>query len=783
MALGGGASGGSMNGWTRRLPRRRGDHGFTLVEVIVALLLLALILSSATALFIRSIKSSAEINRRDYAVTLAQQGMELARGVSAQYPGTPKLNPGNPSFYTGLATGRAQVDATAQQTALAPLFASQSFNPVAESTPAYDLTVPVGGPSVSPALPFSTTSVQSNAGSYTTSTYLGYCELKFERRSRDARTERDCVRTAVLNAGEEDWGIAKLVRVLVVVSWNSPDCRTASACFVSLESLIDPATNEIVFQRGVLTAEAPVWDAPDPDAPTLNLWAPYDTPLVFEGVTGTPPPPVTDGIVPRLTFTVLVNATPVVQSGADIVEFVDRLETTIPESSNPNCSGSTATPTGITTITFDPAAGTLPDQPCFGPVTFQYVAVDVWGRRSAEVSVTVDVRPPPPTAPNRTAATTWPSAVTTGVVSTTTPPVVHPTSGTFRCLSATGATRGTASCSGDGSSVVYTPGSWPGGTSAFVETVTYQVQDSYGQASNAATLSVTVNPPPPPVAPNIVTSAPWPGTTTQINVVSGVTPTGGTYSCAQASGATAGSVTCSGSNVAYTPPATWPGGTATTYLVTFAYQVTDALGQLSNVALVSLTLNKATPPVAPNLSVTTTWPQPIGVNVVSGVTPSGGSYACAFAGPATSGSAGCTSSSTATYTPGAWTVGNVSSYTVTFPYQVVDGAGTPSNTATVTVRVNRPAPPQARSDSATVVRNSRDNLIDVLANDTLPTGRGDVVVTVTGSSNDARCSYYVSNNNIVFTSTSRRTGTINVYYTVRDGTGQASSSLVAVRVI
>ncbi|MEZ5116908.1 MAG: type II secretion system F family protein [Candidatus Nanopelagicales bacterium] len=157
--------------------------------------------------------------------------------------------------------------------------------------------------------------------------------------------------------------------------------------------------------------------------------------------------------------------------------------------------------------------------------------------------------------------------------------------------------------------------------------------------------------------------------------------------------------------------------------------------------------------------------------------------ACAFAGPATSGSAGCTSSSTATYTPGAWTVGNVSSYTVTFPYQVVDGAGTPSNTATVTVRVNRPAPPQARSDSATVVRNSRDNLIDVLANDTLPTGRGDVVVTVTGSSNDARCSYYVSNNNIVFTSTSRRTGTINVYYTVRDGTGQASSSLVAVRVI
>lgn len=762
------------------------DRGFTLVETVVALSLLAVVLSSATALFIRSTRSSAEINRREVAVTLAQQGTELARGVNAQQPKTPV----SAVFWTGLAKGRSQNDATAQQTAMTALFAGASFNPVTESTPAYDPTIAADASSSSAVLPLTTNSIMSTAGDYTTRTYLGYCELKYERLSKEDRTERDCVRDVVLGPTETNWGVANLVRILVVVTWTGPDCTTATSCMVSLDTLVDPATNQLVWQRGMLTAEAPIWaDVADPDAPSIEMITNYNTPFTFEAALGagnSPAPPIVTGSeLPRITFTVQVNGTPVVKSGPAVLDFIDRLEVASLEPANPQCNGTTVTPTSATTLTFTPVAGTPPTDPCWGDVTFQYTLVDVWGRRSVPVDATVTIKPPPPTAQAQAATTTWPNPASFDVVSGALPNGV-----TVSCAGTASVSVGSAACDpGDATKVRYVPPStWPGSASVggqppppVTVTMTYQLVDPYGQVSNAAPATVTLLPPPPPTVPaDIAASVRW-GSSVAVDVVSAATPVGGTYRCAMAGGASTGTVACDSSPglARYTP--TVDPGTAG-YTATFTYQVTDSIGQLSNVGRASVTVTPTAPPVANNVTGSTVWPNAATVAIsATGGTPG---YTCASVTSPTSrgGVAGCSGTQLTYSPPGTWVGGTSANFTDTFSYSVRDSAGRTSNVATVTVTVNRPAAPTAVADSATVSRNTTTT-INVLANDTLPTGRPNVTVRVVSISSSRGSASVNANKDIVFVAGSRTSSGVRVVYEVKDALGQTSQATLTVRIV
>ena len=61
--------------------KRRDDDGFTLIEVVVALGIVTLVMTSLTVFMVNSRRSGHYSSLRDTAVQVAVEGMEKARGV------------------------------------------------------------------------------------------------------------------------------------------------------------------------------------------------------------------------------------------------------------------------------------------------------------------------------------------------------------------------------------------------------------------------------------------------------------------------------------------------------------------------------------------------------------------------------------------------------------------------------------------------------------------------------------------------------------------------------
>lgn len=64
----------------------RGVRGFSMLEALVALAIAAIVITSSAALFLHSIRSSADPGRRFSALTIAEQRMELLASVPANSP-------------------------------------------------------------------------------------------------------------------------------------------------------------------------------------------------------------------------------------------------------------------------------------------------------------------------------------------------------------------------------------------------------------------------------------------------------------------------------------------------------------------------------------------------------------------------------------------------------------------------------------------------------------------------------------------------------------------------
>jgi type II secretory pathway pseudopilin PulG len=203
----------------------RDDAGFTLVEAVVALVLLSTVMSALAVQFIGGVKHMNALQRRQVAVQVAGQALEAVRAAS--------VAPG-PDGCVKLLQGRGQAAAD-DQWADAPA----DFTGITDEVWASNLCT---GPMVLPwqGLPGPvgtvTNPVVVGGQAYAVQTYIGTCLLDATRSS--------CLRSSAVPAGGP-----VLYRVLVEVTWTGAGCSTGT-CSYTATTLIDTSADPTFNLRG-----------------------------------------------------------------------------------------------------------------------------------------------------------------------------------------------------------------------------------------------------------------------------------------------------------------------------------------------------------------------------------------------------------------------------------------------------------------------------------------------------------------------------------------------------
>jgi prepilin-type N-terminal cleavage/methylation domain-containing protein len=186
------------------------DPGFTLIECVMALLLLTLVAAGTAPLFIRSVTSSQQIQRRQVAAEVAQQQMDIIRSVQ------PTI--GSTTSNLILNRQKSAVDAQWAQTSTADLSqTNEVWDPNATSS------------SPAPVVPITTTTTIAGIP-YTVNNYIGTCYLPAAGGA--------CVKTSV--AGSD-----MIYRAIVDVKWNPGYNQTCASggCEYVQSTLIDPSSD------------------------------------------------------------------------------------------------------------------------------------------------------------------------------------------------------------------------------------------------------------------------------------------------------------------------------------------------------------------------------------------------------------------------------------------------------------------------------------------------------------------------------------------------------------
>lgn len=192
------------------------DGGFTLLEVVVAMLLVGVVATAALGFTVSGVSRSASIQQRQSAVEVANQAMEQVRALSAAaMSGTP---------VTGLVKGRTSAAVAAQWAA--------SSNPDRAIT---WQSSDSAATSSSPVVPLTQT-VALGGRSFTVSTLIGTCY-----RVR-ASTTGPCLRQGTAEPASDPTYVP-LARVMVEVSWTPVAAGTcaSAACVYRATALVDPS--------------------------------------------------------------------------------------------------------------------------------------------------------------------------------------------------------------------------------------------------------------------------------------------------------------------------------------------------------------------------------------------------------------------------------------------------------------------------------------------------------------------------------------------------------------
>ena len=352
----------------------------------------------------------------------------------------------------------------------------------------------------------------------------------------------------------------------------------------------------------------------------------------------------------------------------------------------------------------------------------------------------------PPVAANDDATTAAGAPVTINVLGndTFTPPVT--------VVLQAAPSPGTAAVNTD-NTITYTPAAGFAGPDSF----TYLIQDSFGQPSNIATVTVTVNPPGLNAVDDTATTPA--GQSVTIPVLEN--DEGEELVIIQVSDPPNGSAAISGAAIIYTPNP----GFASPPNDTFTYTIRDRFERTAT-ATVTVTVN---PPGlnAVDDTDTTATGTPITINVLANDTGEGLTLIQVSDPP--NGSA-VISGDAVVYTPNP---GFASPPNDTFTYTIRDRFERTA-TATVTVTVNPPGL-NAVDDAATTAAGTPVT-INVLANDT---GEELTLIQVSDPPNGTAA---ISGNAIVYTPAANFAGTDSFTYTIRDRFGRTATARVTVTV-
>ncbi len=745
------------------------DDGFTLIEVLVSLVLLSLIFTAVTTLFIRSLRSADGLQDKQAAVPVSTQALDLARSIPAVRDAT-----GN----SKLVAGRSQAAVTAQWAAVVSLDGVD----LTDTYATWDTTATSTSTATLPL----TTTVLVSGQSFNVQTLVGVCYR--------ASVDSDCVKLGGYSTppAAAPAGQVMLYRVIVIVTFtagNNADC--AAGCTYVTSTLIDPSTDP-TFNTNDSTIPPPMAVG---DSASLNAANPGNSTFidVLGNDSGTfSTYPVIIGVTPT-RGTVSASSTGIVTytanngaSGTDyftyyLSDVTGRTSTaaTVAVTINPRASADGATTgqgkavvvnvkandigtypssgTSCVTVTEPPAHGSLvlgtcgsitytPTGSWTGTDSFKYTITDTSALESNEVTATVTVYPPP-TAAADSATTNASVAVSIPVQSNDTRPAGSATTSIVSPSS-----NGTATVSG--TNVTFTPNANYSGTTSF----TYKLTDPYGNTSNTVTVTVVVKPSATPLA----ASGTGVGKSVSSSVASNVKGAfSGTY--VSATSAAGGTVSASGGTLTYTPKPGYSGNDTVTYTVT------DTSGQT---ATSTWSVSVAAAPNALDDAVTLTGGAAGTATTTYNVTgndsvPGGIQSVTIVTGPA-SGTASM-SGNNVVYTSAVGFSG-----AVTLTYRVTDVYGN-NDTATFTVTVNKPAAPVAVADSVSVKKSSSVT-ISVLGNDSYAGGVASIAIVSGPTPGTAAVQGSGTGSTIKYTATST-TGNRTFTYRITDLYGQVSAAI------
>lgn len=216
----------------RRL-HRHPDEGFSLVEVIVAIVILGIVASSALYFFINGMQTTSNLDRQQRAVAIATSTME------STFTFDPHLSP--TAGVSGLVIGRSAEEVNAAFTEFA------GVDGVGDTYPLSDPAGVTGGGKLKV---FDTVSSAEHM-TYDVSTLIGSCY----RSPAVAGDAQACTKVGGYSGVDEPAavspGVSRELRVIVVVTWKpiGGECdATAGICSYHVATLVDPS-NDLAWNR------------------------------------------------------------------------------------------------------------------------------------------------------------------------------------------------------------------------------------------------------------------------------------------------------------------------------------------------------------------------------------------------------------------------------------------------------------------------------------------------------------------------------------------------------
>lgn len=200
------------------------DDGFTLIEVIVSLVLLAMVAAAVLLFFVRGMQATSHVQRSQSADVVATEAMERVRSVSPQAV--------NASGTNLLVAGRAKSDVQAVWAAAASADkADSSILGIAGAIKVWDPSVTVSTTATLPIV----ASVDQSGIHYTVTTLIGRCY----RLPSSAGANVPCTPT---NPGSA----VEVYRATVVVTWKpttKDKCGGTTLCTYRMSTVLDPSAD------------------------------------------------------------------------------------------------------------------------------------------------------------------------------------------------------------------------------------------------------------------------------------------------------------------------------------------------------------------------------------------------------------------------------------------------------------------------------------------------------------------------------------------------------------